>query len=53
MFPIEVYKSDKMKAHYAKMEILEVTYEPFTGPVPQKLDYKVRFMYQGNGSASF
>jgi hypothetical protein len=39
--------------HYAKMEILEANYEPFVGPVPQKIDYKVRFVYQGNGTANF
>jgi hypothetical protein len=39
--------------HYAKMEILEVNYEPFTGPMPSKIDYKIRFMYQANGSTGF
>jgi hypothetical protein len=39
--------------HYAKMEILEANYEPFVGPVPQKIDYKVRFAYQGNGTVNF
>ena len=39
--------------HYAKMEILEVNYEPFVGPVPQKIDYKIRFAYQANGSVNF
>jgi len=39
--------------HYAKMEILEVTYEPFAGPVPQRIDYKIRFAYQANGTSGF
>lgn len=39
--------------HYAKMEILNVTYEPFTGPVPQVIDYKIRFVYQSDGSVNF
>ncbi len=39
--------------HYAKMEILNVTYEPFVGPVPVILDYKIRFAYQSNGSVNF
>ena len=39
--------------HYAKMEILEATYEPFVGPVPQKIDYKIRFAYQANTTTSF
>jgi hypothetical protein len=39
--------------HYAKMEILEATYEPFVGMVPVKIDYKIRFVYQSNGTASF
>ncbi|MBK5272688.1 MAG: HmuY family protein [Bacteroidia bacterium] len=39
--------------HYAKMEILEVTYEPFTGYVPEKIDYKIRFAYQANGTGNF
>ncbi len=39
--------------HYAKMEILGVTYEPFVGPVPVILDYKIRFVYQSNGTLNF
>src|SRR5258705_1069745 len=39
--------------YYVKMEILEATYEPFTGPAPQKIDYKIRFFYQGNGTTGF
>jgi HmuY protein len=39
--------------HYAKMEILEVTYEPFTGMMPDKIDYKIRFAYQSNGTVDF
>ena len=39
--------------HYAKMEILEANYEPFTGMVPVKIDYKIRFAYQSNGTANF
>ena len=35
------------------MEILEVTYEPFTGMVPDKIDYKIRFAYQANGTVDF
>jgi len=39
--------------HYAKMEILGATYEPFTGMTPNKIDYKIRFAYQANGTTSF
>ncbi|MBS1621717.1 MAG: HmuY family protein [Bacteroidetes bacterium] len=39
--------------HYAKMEIMKVEYEPFTGPVPRALDYTFRFVYQANGSTDF
>jgi hypothetical protein len=39
--------------HYAKMEILQANYEPFVGPVPQKIDYKIRFAYQPNASLNF
>jgi len=39
--------------HYAKMEILEATYAPFTGPVPTIINYKLRFLYQPNSSSSF
>lgn len=37
---------------YAKMEILEATYDPFVGQVPEKINYKIRFIYQANGSVS-
>jgi hypothetical protein len=39
--------------HYAKMEILEANYEPFAGTVPTKIDYKIRFIYQANGTTNF
>ncbi|MCC7401336.1 MAG: HmuY family protein [Chitinophagaceae bacterium] len=39
--------------HYAKMEILEAVYEPFTGPVPKIINYKLRFVYQPNGTLNF
>ena len=39
--------------HYAKMEILGATYEPFTGMTPNKIDYKIRFAYQADGTANF
>ncbi len=39
--------------HFAKMEILEANYEPFSGMVPDKIDYKVRFVYQSNGTVNF
>jgi len=39
--------------HYAKMEVLEANYEPFTGMVPDKIDYKIRFAYQANGTSGF
>jgi hypothetical protein len=39
--------------HYTKMEILGVTYEPFSGMVPDKLDYKIRFAYQADGTSNF
>jgi hypothetical protein len=51
--PGKVFIFRTADGHYAKMEILEVTYEPFVGPVPVKIDYKIRFMYQANGSTSF
>lgn len=37
---------------YAKMEILAAVYEAFAGPVPQKIDYKIRFVYQADGSGN-
>lgn len=39
--------------HYAKMELLSVDYEPFTGPVPQRLIYRFRYTYQPNSSNTF
>ena len=39
--------------HYAKMEILGVTYEPFVGPTPVKIDYKIRYAYQATASTNF
>lgn len=39
--------------HYAKMELLGVSYEPFAGPVPQRLIYNFRFTYQPNRSNKF
>ena len=51
--PGKVFIFRTADGHYAKMEILEVTYEPFVGPVPTTIDYKIRFIYQGNNSASF
>jgi hypothetical protein len=36
--------------HYAKMELLGVSYEPFAGPVPVKLIYNFRYTYQPNSS---
>ena len=39
--------------HYAKMELLNVGYEPFTGPVPQRLIYTFRFTYQPNNKNTF
>lgn len=39
--------------HYAKMELLGVSYEPFTGSVPQKLIYNFRYTYQPNSSTKF
>ncbi len=35
---------------YAKMEILEANYEPFTGMTPSIINYKIRFAYQADGS---
>jgi hypothetical protein len=35
---------------YAKMELLAVDYEPFTGPSPQVLIYRFRFTYQASGN---
>lgn len=37
---------------YAKMEILEATYDPFVGPTPQTINYKIRFVYQSDGSGN-
>lgn len=51
--PGKVFVFRTADGHYAKMEILNVTYEPFTGPVPQVIDYKIRFVYQSNGSVNF
>ena len=39
--------------HYAKMELLGVSYEPFAGPVPQRLIYNFRYTYQPNISNKF
>lgn len=39
--------------HYAKMELLGVTYEPFTGPTPVHLIYQFRYTYQPNNSNTF
>jgi hypothetical protein len=39
--------------HYAKMELLGVSYEPFTGPVPQRLIYNFRYTYQPNSINTF
>ena len=39
--------------HYAKMELLSVGYEPFAGPVPQRLIYNFRYTYQPNSSNKF
>lgn len=38
--------------HYAKMELLAVDYEPFTGMVPQRLIYTFRYIYQPNTNNS-
>lgn len=38
---------------YAKMELLAVEYEPFTGPVPSKLIYRFRYTYQASGLKNF
>lgn len=41
--------------HYAKMEILSVTYAGYTGPntPPTTLIYKFRYTYQADGSGNF
>lgn len=39
--------------HYAKMELLSVAYEPFVGPVPQRLIYNFRYTYQPNNDYKF
>lgn len=39
--------------HYVKMEILSVSYLPFTGQVPVTLIYKFRYTYQADGSRNF
>lgn len=41
------------KGLYAKMEMLEANYEPFVGPVPSLITYKLRYTYQSNGSTKF
>ena len=35
---------------FAKMEILEATYDNFVGIFPEKINYRIRFVYQGDGS---
>jgi hypothetical protein len=40
-------------SYYVKMELLAVDYEPFVGPVPQRLIYRFRYTYQSNGSKDF
>lgn len=39
--------------HYAKMELLGVSYEPFAGPAPQRLIYNFRYTFQPNSSNTF
>lgn len=39
--------------HYAKMEMLNVSYEPFVGPLPKHIIYKFRYTYQPNGTNTF
>ena len=38
---------------YVKMELLSVTYLPFTGQTPLTLIYKFRYVYQADGSRNF
>ncbi len=39
---------------YAKMELLAVDYElPFTGPTPNRLIYRFRYFYKGDGTKGF
>ncbi|MGG9970445.1 HmuY family protein [Ferruginibacter sp. SUN002] len=38
---------------YAKMELLQTIYEPFVGPVPSLITYKLRYTIQANGSTKF
>lgn len=38
--------------HYAKMEILKVSYLPFQGPTPTTLIYKFRYTYQPDGTTN-
>jgi hypothetical protein len=37
---------------YAKMQILEANYDPFVGQTPDKINYKIQFVYQADGSTS-
>ena len=39
--------------HYAKMEMLNVSYEAFVGPFPKHIIYRFRYTYQPNGTNSF
>ena len=39
--------------HYAKMELLNVDYEPFVGPTPVRLIYTFRYTYQPGNSSVF
>lgn len=39
--------------YYVKMELLSVDYEPFAGPVPQRLIYRFRYTYQSNATKNF
>jgi hypothetical protein len=38
--------------HYAKMEILKVSYLPFQGLTPKTLIYKFRYTYQADGTTN-
>lgn len=45
-----VFKTTDNK--YVKMEILSARYEPFSGPMPEYVWYKFRYVYQADGSTT-
>lgn len=46
-----VFKTSDNK--YAKLEMLTARYEPFTGPMPEYVVFKFRYIYQADGTTNF